>query len=122
MAKRNDSRSAVNFALKAVEDKKGIDPVVLDVRKVTDIADYFLIVHGTSDRHVRTIADGIVDVLSGHGIDPNHVEGLTNGKWVLIDYSDIIVHVFYHETRKYYNLERLWGEAKTVKGVKKHEK
>lgn len=113
-----NSRNAVLLAKEAAIEKKGVDPVVLDVRDLTDIADYFLVVHGTSDRHVRTLADYIIDSLEQKNVKVVHVEGLNSAKWVLLDYGHIIVHVFYYETRNYYHLERLWGEAKVVKAEK----
>jgi ribosome-associated protein len=106
----------------AIEEKKGIDPVIIDIRKLTDIADYFVLVHGTSDRHVRTIADGVVESLGSYKIKPFHQEGMSEAKWILVDYGSVIVHIFYHETRKFYNLERLWGDGKTVKPKQKHAK
>ncbi|OGW79832.1 MAG: ribosome silencing factor [Omnitrophica bacterium RIFCSPLOWO2_12_FULL_44_17] len=120
-----NARNIVLLAKNAAEEKMGVDPVVLDVRELTDIADYFLIVHGTSDRHVRTLADHIMDVLDQNNVRVAHVEGLTSAKWVLLDYSNVMIHVFYYETRSYYHLGRLWGEAKvvkTIKGTKKNEK
>lgn len=104
------------------EEKKGIDPIVIDIRKLTDIADYFILVHGTSDRHVRTIADGIVESLEVLKLKPVHWEGMNEAKWVLIDYGAVMAHVFYYETRSFYNLERLWGDGKIVKRIKKHAK
>ena len=110
-----NSKQIVLSALSASEDKKGIDPLILDIRKITDIADYFLIVQGTSDRHVLTIADAIVDQLREKRVKPLHVEGRKEALWILVDYGAVIVHVFHHETRKFYNLERLWGDAKILK-------
>ncbi len=106
----------------AIENKKGIDPVILDIRKLTDIADFFIVVHGNSDRHVRTIADGIIDELHVKKIKPSHVEGLREASWILLDYSDVIIHVFHYKTREFYNLERLWGDAKIVKLSENHER
>ena len=117
----NSKQIAVS-AHSIIEDKKGIDPLILDVRKLTDIADYFIIVHGNSDRHVRTLAEGIVDSLRLKKIKPNHLEGLQEASWVLIDYGSVIVHVFHYRTREFYNLERLWGDAKTLKPSENHER
>ena len=105
----------------ACEEKKGIDPLVIDVRKLTDIADYFVLVHGTSDRHVRTIADSIVDSLEKSRVKPIHQEGMNEAKWILVDYGAVMAHVFYYETRSFYNLERLWG-GEIVKPKQKHAK
>ena len=118
-----NSKQLVLAAYAAAEEKQGIDPLILDIRKLTDIADYFLLVHGNSDRHVRTIADAIVDQLHLKKEKPVHVEGLKESNWVLIDYASIIIHVFHYQTRQFYNLERLWGDAKIVKVAEgKHER
>ena len=106
----------------ASDEKKGLDPLILDIRKLTDIADYFVLVHGTSDRHVRTIADSILDYLYQKKVKPLHVEGRSNAMWVLLDYGAVIVHIFHYETRQFYSLERLWGDAKVVKDKEKHER
>lgn len=105
----------------ASEDKKALEPVILDLRKLTDVADFFLVVHGTSDRHVRTIADGIQERLSQKNIKPLHIEGRNEALWILLDFGAVIVHVFHHQTRKFYSLERLWGDAKIIK-LKSHER
>ena len=99
----------VEFAKKAALDKKGLEPVILNLGKNSSVASYFLVVHGTSDRHVRTIADHILEELEAQGEKAWHVEGLQVGRWALLDYGDVVVHVFHHEARKFYNLERLWG-------------
>lgn len=92
-------------------ERKGRDLVLLDLRRVSDATDYFLLVSGTSDMHVRAIAEHIIDELRREGIRPGHVEGLRAGRWVLIDYIDFVVHVFHPGARDYYQLERLWGDA-----------
>ena len=109
-----NSKQLALLARSASEDKKGVDPLILDIRKLTDLADFFVLVHGTSDRHVRTLADAIIDSLYAKKIKPLHVEGKNDATWILLDYGAVMVHVFHHETRKFYNLERLWGDAKIV--------
>ena len=109
-------------AVAASEEKKGVDPLILDIRQLSDAADYFVIVNGTSDRHVRTIAEAVVDKLKKSNVAPHHVEGLKDSSWVLVDYGAVMVHVFHYEVRKFYNLERLWGNAKIVRQRRKHEK
>lgn len=95
-------------------DRKARDPVVLDLRRVTNATDYFLIVNGTSDLHVRSIADHIIEELKKEGVRPDHVEGLRSGRWVLIDYIDFVVHIFHPSARDFYQLERLWGDAPSL--------
>jgi ribosome-associated protein len=85
--------------------------MVLDLRGISTATDHFLIVTGTSDIHVRSIAEHIIDELKGDGSRPSHVEGLRGGRWVLIDYIDFVVHVFHPEAREFYQLEDLWGDA-----------
>ena len=117
-----NAKSIASLVRSAFEEKKGLDPLILDVRKLTDIADFFVLVHGSSDRHVRTLADHVLDCLSEKGIEPAHVEGLSGSKWILLDYTSVIVHVFYHETRKFYNLERLWGDGQIVTPKRQNER
>ena len=95
----------------AALDKKGTDLVVLDVREHTSIADYFVIVSGRSDTQVRSIAEHVEEVCRKHGYRPLAVEGLRHGQWVLLDFGDVVVHVFYGPVREFYDLERLWSEA-----------
>jgi ribosome-associated protein len=93
-------------------DKKALDIVELDLRGVIDYTDYFVVCSGNSDRQVKAISDSILAGLKDrHGIRPQRVEGLTQARWVLMDYLDVIVHIFVPEVRGYYELERLWGEA-----------
>ena len=110
-----NSRSLALLACSALREKQGFDPVILDIRKLTAIADYFVLVHGNSQRHVRTLSDTTLEWLGAKKVEPGHVEGLNEARWVLLDYGSVIVHVFHRDTRAFYNLERLWGEAKTVR-------
>ena len=105
----------VEFAKKAVEDKKGINPIVLNVGRKSSVASYFLVVHGTSDRHVRAIADYVIDQLKLEGERVWHAEGMREGRWALLDYGDVVIHVFHHEMRDFYGLERLWGTSERKK-------
>lgn len=95
-------------------DKKACDLVVLDVREHTSIADYFILCSGRSDRQVQSIAQGIEDNAAEEGIRPFAVEGTQRGHWALIDFSDVIVHVFYEPVREFYDLDGLWGHARRV--------
>ena len=104
----------VTKAVAAAEDKKALDLVLLDLRKAAGFADYFLICSGGNARQVRAIADGIMEALAEDGAKPAHVEGYERSQWVLLDYFDFIVHIFAPETRLFYGLERLWGNAEKV--------
>ena len=101
-------------AARAALDKKAADLVILDVRTLSGVTDFFLVCSGRSVTHVRTIAEGIRDELKAGGIRPLHAEGTPESGWILLDYGDVLVHVFLEDTRAYYALERLWGDAPTV--------
>lgn len=99
---------------KACEDKKGIDIKVLDIKDLTTIADYFVIVSANATTGAKAIADEIDDKLSETGYGDISKDGYQGGRWILLDLSDIIVHIFHKEEREYYKLERLWtGDLKT---------
>lgn len=102
---------ALDFAIEASRDRKGSDLLILDLRGLSDATDFFLLVTGTSDTHVRSIAEHVIQDLEGRGLRPSHVEGLRSGRWVLIDCIDFVVHVFHPVAREFYQLERLWGDA-----------
>jgi ribosome-associated protein len=95
-------------------DAKAEDLVVLDVKGISSFADYFVILSGRSTRHVQGIAETIENQLRAKRIKATHAEGLQEGMWVLLDFDDVVVHVFYHEQRSFYNLEGLWHDAKKV--------
>ena len=110
-SRRSPAAAALELAVQAIQDRKGVDGVVLDLRNLSDAADYFLVVSGTSDTHVRAIAENVVEALGRQGIRPYAVEGLPQGRWALIDYVDLVVHVFHPSLRAFYQLEGLWGDA-----------
>ena len=114
--RRKPSRipSEIQRAIAAAEDKKADDIVLLDLRKAAGFADYFLICSGGNPRQIRAIADGIMEALASDGAKPAHVEGYDRSEWILIDCFDFVVHVFAAETRVFYGLERLWGNATRV--------
>ncbi len=93
----------------ALDDMKAVNIVVMDVRTLTDIADTMIIASGNSDRHVRSIAERVVQNAKAAGIKPYGVEGARDGEWALVDLHDIIVHVMLPRVREFYGLERLWG-------------
>jgi len=104
----------IERAIRAAEDKKAIDLVVLDLRKAAGFTDFFVICSGGNPRQIRAIADAITDALADDGAKPAHVEGYDRSEWILLDYFDFIVHVFAPETRLFYGLERLWGSAERI--------
>lgn len=98
----------------AALDRKAYDLVVLDVEVLTSIASYFIVCSGRSDTQVQAIADGVEQALDGRGVKPLAIEGREHGQWILMDYGDVIVHVFYVPVRRFYDLERLWMRAPRV--------
>jgi ribosome-associated protein len=92
-------------------DNKADDVVVLDLHGVTDMTDYFVVASGTSDTHVRAVANHVLETLAKDGQRAAHTEGLQQGRWVVLDYVDFVVHVFHPSMRAFYQLERLWGDA-----------
>lgn len=101
----------VKIAADVALDKKAEDIVILDLRGISDVTDFFLIAHGNSDRQVEAIADAIERTLRNHKARPIHVEGRSPGDWILMDYFDFVVHLFRAETREFYRLENLWADA-----------
>lgn len=102
-------------AAKALADKKGLGIQLLDVAEITTLAEYFLICTGTSNTHVNTLCDAVEKAVNDEMDEPLlHREGHRSGTWVLLDFGSLIVHVFTEETRKFYDLERLWGDGKSV--------
>jgi ribosome-associated protein len=106
--------STLERATVLAADRKAADMLVMDLRGISNATDYFLVASGTSDMHVRAIAEHIIEELKKEGVRPSHVEGLRTGRWVLIDYIDFVVHVFHPAARDFYQLERLWGDAPTL--------
>lgn len=98
----------------ALADAKGQDIQVLDVRRVTDFTDYMVIVSGTSNRHVQTLADKVSEHMKALGVRTVGVEGKSVGDWVLIDFADVVVHVMRPQVRDFYNLEKLWSDGERV--------
>jgi ribosome-associated protein len=105
---------SIEAVVRAAEDKKADDIVVLDLRKAAGFTDYFVICSGHNARQIRAIADAITDALRAQGSKPAHIEGYDRSEWVLLDYFDFVIHVFTPETRGFYGLERLWGNAEPV--------
>jgi ribosome-associated protein len=99
---------------RAALDRKAYDLVVLEVGHVSSIADYFVICSGRSDTQVQAIAQGVEAHLARQGIRPLSVEGMSHGQWVLMDYGDVVMHVFYVPVREFYDLERLWARGERV--------
>lgn len=101
-------------AARALEEKKGVGIKLLEVTEVTTLAEYFLICTGTSSTHIKTLCDAVEEVVEASGEPLLHREGHRSGTWVLLDFGSLVCHVFTEETRQFYDLERMWNDAKPV--------
>ncbi len=113
--RKKSSLQLAKLCVRAALEKKAEDPLILDVRKLCSFADYFIILSGRSTRHVQGLAETVEEELRSKRISTSKSEGLQEGNWVLLDYNDVIVHIFYADTRKFYDLEGLWHDAKSIK-------
>ena len=110
----NNSKDMAKLAIQALEDKKAEDIHVIDISEVSDLADYFIIADGNNRNQVQAMIDNVEETLGKEGYHPKQIEGYQAANWVLMDYTDIIVHVFDKENRLFYDLERIWRDGKTV--------
>ena len=106
-----DTKKKVSAICAAAEERKAEDIVIMEMREKSSIGEYFVVMSASSSVRVKAIVDNIEDTMEGHGFRALHKEGLSEALWVLMDYGEILVHVFYHDTRKFYSLETLWGDA-----------
>ena len=109
-----NSKELAKIAYKALDDKKGVNIKVIDISEISIIADYFIIAGGNNENQVKAMADNVEEELHNAGINPNNIEGYTAANWILMDFGDIIVHVFNEDDRLFYDLERIWRDGKTV--------
>lgn len=107
----------LSIAVAAAEDKKAMNLVALDLKGISLIADYFVICHGNSDTQVQAIATEVRKRTQEAGVQIRGIEGLNSARWVLMDLGDVVVHIFHRDEREYYNIERLWSDAKVVENV-----
>ncbi len=110
----HNSKEMTKLAILALEDKKAEDIRVIDISEVSVLADYFIIADGNNRNQVQAMIDNVEEMLGKAGYAPKQIEGYQNANWVLMDYSDIIVHVFDKENRLFYDLERIWRDGKTI--------
>lgn len=113
--RKKSSLQLAKLCVKAALEKKAEDPLILDVRKLCSFADFFVILSGRSTRHVQGLAEAVEGELRSKRVSTSKSEGLKEGSWVLLDYGDVIVHIFYAETRKFYDIEGLWHDAKRIR-------
>ncbi len=109
-----DSREMARIAVKALDEKKGEDIRIIDISNVSVIADYFIIANGTNTNQVQTLVDNVQEELFKAGIQAKQVEGYNTASWILMDFNDIIVHVFSQEDRLFYDLERIWRDGTLI--------
>ena len=109
-----DSKEIMALAVEYADNKKAEDIKVLDIRDLTTMADYFVICHGNSNPQMKAIAEEIEDKLKEKGLYPGGREGMDSAYWILMDYSDVIVHIFNKESRDFYGIEHLWADAKVI--------
>ncbi len=110
----DQSKEMVTLAIQALADKKGEDIRIIDIREVSVLADYFIIASGANAKQVQAMTDNVEEVLGRAGHSPKQIEGYQSGNWILMDYRDIIVHVFCKEDRLFYDLERIWRDGKIM--------
>lgn len=110
----NVSKDMAMIALTALEEKKAEDIKVIDISDITVIADYFIIANGNNSPHVQALVDAAQEALLKQNYSPKRIEGIRNTNWVLMDYGDIIIHIFSKEDRLFYDLERIWRDGKDI--------
>ena len=111
------SKEMVKLAVQALQDKKGEDVKIIDIREISVLADYFVIASGSNGNQVQAMADNVEEMLGKAGYVSAQIEGYDSANWILMDYKDIIVHIFCREERLFYDLERIWRDGKTVVDV-----
>jgi len=109
-----ESEKFAQFVVTALEDIKAVNTVTLDVRALTDVMDYLVITSGTSNRHVKSLADHVSVEAKKQGVPPMGMEGQDAGEWVLVDFGDVVLHVMLPATRDFYDLERLWSHPEAI--------
>ena len=106
-----NSEELAKKIVKILDSKKGMEIIGIDIRGLTTLGDYFLLATGTGVPHVKALEEAVEDTLAAEGLEPRRVEGAQTATWILMDYQDVILHIFTRETREFYNMERLWADA-----------
>lgn len=109
-----DSKQITKIAYDALEDKLGVNITIIDISEISILADYFIIAGGTNDNQVKALADNVEEKLLDENIEPKQIEGYDNANWILMDYQDVIIHIFNEEDRLFFDLERIWSDGKKV--------
>lgn len=111
---QNGSKEMAKIAIAALEDKKAEDIKIIDISHISTIADYFIIASGTNKSQIQAMTDNVEEALGKAGYPPKHIEGYQNANWILMDFQDIIVHIFDKENRLFYDLERIWRDGVAI--------
>ena len=106
-----DAKEMAKLAVAALEDKKAVDVKVIDIEKISTLADYFIIASGTNRSQVQAMSEAVEEELQKHNIHPKNVEGYQSANWILMDYGDIVLHIFDEENRLFYDIERIWKDG-----------
>lgn len=109
-----NSKELVKIAYEALDEKKGINITVIDISEISILADYFVIAGGANENQVKALADNVEEEFAKNKLEPKHIEGYNNANWILMDYSDVIVHVFNEDDRLFFDLEKIWLDGKIV--------
>ena len=110
----NREKEMTKIALKALDDKMAMDVKVIDINQVSVLADYFIIASGSNQNQVQAMVDNVDEMMTKAGYEPKQIEGTKNSSWILMDYGDLIIHVFDEENRLFYDLERIWRDGKEL--------
>ena len=108
----NQSKEMTRIAVAAMEEKKAQDVKIIDIEHISTLADYFVIASGTNRNQVQAMADNVEEMLGKAGFEPKQIEGYQNANWILMDYGDVVLHLFDEENRLFYDLERIWRDGK----------
>ena len=111
---KDTSKQMAKVAVEALKEKKGYDVKVIDISEISILADYFIIANGSNANQVQAMVDNVEEQMYKAGFDDPKVEGFYNASWILLDYNDVVLHIFDEESRSFYNLERLWRDGKEV--------
>lgn len=117
MGSEESIKDTVKLIYHALDDKKAVDITIIDISKLTVVADYFIIASAQNTRQTSALVDNVEEVLGKKGIEPRQIEGRSQAKWILMDYNDIIVHIFDAENRLFYDLERIWKDGRVIVNI-----
>lgn len=112
-----DSKQIAKIAFDALEDKKGVNIKIIDISNISILADYFIIAGGTNENQVKALADNVEEELANVDVTPKQIEGYNNANWILMDYQDVIIHIFNEQDRLFFDLERIWSDGNEINGT-----